>query len=85
MAIYAFLLAPIIIVVLAAFNSGTYLKFPPEGSSLKWFDKFFHSRPFIAAFLFSIKLGLLAAVTSTVLGTISALYVARYAGTTKKS
>jgi putative spermidine/putrescine transport system permease protein len=78
--IYTFLLAPTIIVVLAAFNSGSYLRFPPEGFSLRWFERFLHSRPFIDSFLFSLKLAFCAAATSTVLGTISALYVTRYAG-----
>lgn len=82
--IYAFLLASIIIVVLAAFNSGAYLKFPPDGFSLKWFVKFFNNKPFINAFFFSLKLAACAAVTSTLLGTLSAIYITRFAGFGKR-
>ena len=36
--VYAFLLLPLVIVVLAAFNAGNYFTFPPQGFSLKWFQ-----------------------------------------------
>lgn len=78
--IYAFLLAPIVIVVVAAFNSGTYLTFPPEGLSLRWFDAFFRSRPFTRSFTFSLELAAIATVLATLIGTGAALYVARSRG-----
>jgi putative spermidine/putrescine transport system permease protein len=78
--IYCFLLAPIVIVVLAAFNAGAYLTFPPEGLSLRWFDAFFHSRPFTRAFFFSIELAAVATLLSTLIGTGAAMYVARSRG-----
>ncbi|MBW7883613.1 MAG: ABC transporter permease [Caldilineaceae bacterium] len=76
--LYIFLLAPIIIVVLAAFNSGEYLRFPPEGFSLRWFGNFINSRSFIRAFSFSLRLAALVTVLSTVIGTLMALYAVRY-------
>jgi len=79
-AIYVFLLTPMVIVVLAAFNAGEYLTFPPQGFSLRWFDKFFHSEPFVRAFIFSIRLGFFATVIAVVIGTAAALFVVRYAG-----
>ena len=45
--VYAFLLLPMVIVVLAAFNAGNYFTFPPQGFSLKWFGNFFHRREFM--------------------------------------
>jgi putative spermidine/putrescine transport system permease protein len=83
-AIYLFLIAPIIIVILSAFNSGDYLKFPPEGFSLKWFNKFFHSGPFISSLILSLKLAISSALTSTILGTFSAIYIVRYSGKSNK-
>lgn len=77
-AIYIFLLTPMVIVVLAAVNGGEYLTFPPQGFSLRWFDKFFHSPPFVRAFLFSLRLGIMATAISTVIGTAAALYVVRF-------
>lgn len=75
---YFFLLAPIIIVVIAAFNSGEYLKFPPEGFSLRWFRALFKSEPFIDAFFFSLRLAFVVTILATTIGTAAALYVTRY-------
>lgn len=76
--LYFFLLAPIIIVVIAAFNSGEYLKFPPEGFSLRWFRALLASEPFIDAFLFSLRLAVIVTILATTIGTAAALYVTRY-------
>lgn len=78
--IYLFLLAPIVIVVLAAFNGGAYLTFPPQGLSVRWFDSFFHSRPFTRSFVFSVELAAVATLLATVIGSGAALYVARSRG-----
>lgn len=75
--LYAFLLAPIVIVVAAAFNAGEYLQFPPEGFSLRWFHRFLESEPFVDAFLFSIQLGVIVMLCATVVGTGAAMYVVR--------
>lgn len=77
--IYAFMLLPIIIVVVSALNSGLYLKFPPEGFSLRWFDSFAKSAPFTNAFIFSLTLAAYASCVSVVLGAAGAMYVVRYA------
>jgi len=37
LAVFAFLLAPVIIVVIASFNGGPILSFPPEEFTLRWF------------------------------------------------
>ena len=46
-AILAFLLAPIAIVVVFALNPTPYISFPPVGISLRWFDKFFANEDFM--------------------------------------
>jgi putative spermidine/putrescine transport system permease protein len=78
--VYVFLLAPLAIVVLASFNAGAYLTFPPQGLSLRWYGRFFNSQPFMDAFAVSLKLGLLATVIATLLGTSVALYLVRFSG-----
>jgi putative spermidine/putrescine transport system permease protein len=78
--LYAFLLAPIAIIIVAAFNAGEYLRFPPEGLSLRWFVKFAESGPFVRAFVFSLQLAAATTVISTVLGGMAAFYVVRHAG-----
>lgn len=78
-AVYVFLLAPIAIVVVAAFNAGEYLRFPPEGFSLRWFSKFWASEPFVRSFWFSLKLACLVTLIATVTGGMAAFYVVRHA------
>jgi putative spermidine/putrescine transport system permease protein len=76
----AFLLLPLVIVVLASFNSGEMLSFPPQGFSLRWYEHFFNSEPFMNSLFFSLWLAALAMAASTLLGTAAALYVVRFAG-----
>jgi len=76
--LYLFLLSPIIIVVIAAFNSGEYLRFPPEGFSVRWFRSFMSSDAFIDAFTFSLRLAVVVTILATVIGTAAAMYIVRY-------
>ena len=71
--VYAFLLLPMVVVVLAAFNAGNYFTFPPQGFSLRWFANFFQRREFMAALWLSTELAFWTAVASTVIGTAAAL------------
>jgi putative spermidine/putrescine transport system permease protein len=77
---YGFLLLPLIVVVLASFNAGELLTFPPQGFSLRWYAHFFNSAPFMNSLYFSLQLAATAMTASTVLGTAAALYVVRFAG-----
>jgi putative spermidine/putrescine transport system permease protein len=79
-AAYCFLLLPLVIVVLASFNSGEMLTFPPQGFSFRWYTHFFNSEPFMNSLFFSLWLAALAMGISTLLGTAAALYVVRFAG-----
>jgi putative spermidine/putrescine transport system permease protein len=76
-AVYAFLLLPLLIVVVAAFNAGNYFTFPPQGFSLKWFNNFFQRREFMQALWLSVDIGAWTAVISTVIGTMAAIVLVR--------
>jgi len=78
--LYGFLLAPIAIVVLAALNSGAYLRFPPEGFSLRWFAAFARSRSFTRSLAFSLELATIVTLIATGLGTMASLWLSRSAG-----
>lgn len=78
--VYAFLLLPLVIVVLASFNSGEFLTFPPEGFSLRWYKSFFNAEAFVNSLFYSLRLALFCTIVSTFLGTSIALYVVRHAG-----
>lgn len=78
--VYVFLLTPLVIVVLASFNSGEILTFPPEGFSLRWYVSFFRSDAFMGSLFYSLRLALVCTLCSTLLGTTVALFVVRHAG-----
>ncbi|MBW2147306.1 MAG: ABC transporter permease [Deltaproteobacteria bacterium] len=78
--VYGFLLLPLIIVVMAAFNAGEYLTFPPQGLSFRWFASFLQSEPFIDSLKLSLELAIYTMCISTTIGFLAALFVVRYAG-----
>ncbi len=81
-AVVAFLLilAPILIVVVAAFSPTDYFEFPPPGLSLRWFVEFFRLDNMRNAFVLSLELALLSGTIAAVLGTMGALFLARRRG-----
>ena len=74
---FIYMLAPIVIVVLAGLTAGDVMTFPPHGLSLRWVAKFLNSETYRDAFAFSFKLALMTTLVSTVLGTAAALFLSR--------
>lgn len=74
---YVFLLAPILMVLLASVDSANYFSFPPSGVSLRWYRSFVDHPALLHALFFSLKLGVVAAAVSTCLGAAAALAVVR--------
>lgn len=76
--VYLLLLAPLAVVVGVSFNAGTGFDFPPRGLSLRWYEAFFASSAYVNSFFkVSLVLGILAAICSTVLGTLAAIGLVR--------
>jgi len=76
-ALIGFLLLPIVVVILFAFNSAEFIVFPPEGFSLRWFHKFFTDPDFMGSFFRSLKLAFLTVIVSTGVGTMAAIAIVR--------
>jgi putative spermidine/putrescine transport system permease protein len=72
-----YLLAPIIVVVVAAFTSADFIMFPPQGFSLKWFDKVLRDPEFVKPLWNSIRLGLAATLVSSLLAIPAAIALIR--------
>ncbi|TSD90567.1 ABC transporter permease [Mycobacterium sp. KBS0706] len=83
--VYAFLLAPILVVVGASFSAGAFLAFPPQGLSLRWYEAFFGNEVFVTAIWTSLQVATVATLVSAVIGTAAALYHARHAGRAKEA
>jgi putative spermidine/putrescine transport system permease protein len=74
---YTVLLAPILVVLVEAFNPAEIMSFPPEGVSLRWFVAFFAHRDFMSSLRLSTELALASATIATGIGTMAGLALAR--------
>lgn len=77
---YVFLMLPVVVVVAASLNAGSYLRFPPQGFSLRWYVSLWNNGPFIDAMVVSLRIAVISTVASTAIGTLAALYYVREAG-----
>lgn len=80
----AFLFAPIVIIVLFSFHSTPSLVFPIEGLSLRWYEGLVANPNFVTSLENSVKVGLATALTTTVLGTLTALALIRMSKPSRK-
>ena len=76
-AIFAFLVAPSLLVVPMALTPLDILEFPPSGISLHSFADFFSSPAWLDATLTSLKVALIAISVSAVMGTLAAIALHR--------
>lgn len=73
-AVYTFVILPIVIIVGIAFDDTAQYKFPPAHISLRWFYSFFADPAYLGSFLkISFPIALLAAFAATIMGTLAAL------------
>lgn len=75
--IVAFLLLPLVFILLFAFNDAPYIQFPPSGFSLRWVERFLASPEFMGPFGVSLGLAAVSVLISTAIGTMAALALVR--------
>jgi putative spermidine/putrescine transport system permease protein len=75
LAVFAFLLAPVIIVVIASFNGGPILSFPPQEFTLRWFTLIKPS--FVDGLYVSLIVATSTALLSIVFGVPAVLALSR--------
>lgn len=78
--LYIFLLAPLLVVVLASFSPDTTSTYPLTKASLRWYVEFLENDSFLKAFLFSLRLAAIAAAASTAIGFLAAYGIVRFLG-----
>ena len=79
LAVIAFLQIPVIVVVLAAFSTTSYLTIPPRGLTLAWFGKVLTDPTYLAAIRMSLMLACGSTVISLLLGVAAAYALFRKA------
>lgn len=77
LSVIVFLLAPIVVVLIEAFNDSEIMKFPPRSFSFRWFIAFYNDSQFMNALWVSLRIAVVAATISTVVGTMAAISLAR--------
>ncbi|MBM3573177.1 MAG: ABC transporter permease, partial [Alphaproteobacteria bacterium] len=76
--VYLFMLAPVIVIVLLAFDQAEYASLPPSGWTLRWFAELARDSEILQALKTSLILGLTSSAISTVIGTAAAYAIARF-------
>jgi putative spermidine/putrescine transport system permease protein len=76
----AFLLLPIIVIVPASFSSGSFLTWPPNGFSGRWYSNILSDPQWRSAFEVSLRVAGEAAAVATVTGLMAALALRRLTG-----
>jgi putative spermidine/putrescine transport system permease protein len=77
LAVLAFLILPVLVVVPLSFSSARYLSFPPPGFSLQWYGNFFGREAWTGAAWLSLWVGLATTVCAVLLGVPAALGLVR--------
>ena len=75
--VFLFLISPTLIVIPISFSSSRFLKFPPPGFSLQWYENYFGGRDWISATVLSFEVAAITTITATILGTLLAVTLVR--------
>lgn len=75
--VFGFLMLPLLIVFPISFSSSSYLRFPPPGLSLRWYQAYLQDPVWIDATLRSLKIATVTTVLATLLGTLLAFSIVR--------
>ena len=78
--LYAFLLAPLLIVMVASFSPDQANTYALSQASLRWYREFAANDSFVGAFKFSLVLALIASLAATAIGFVTAYGIGRHLG-----
>jgi len=73
----AFLCLPSLFVIPVSFTGGSFIEFPPQGFSLRWYDTYLGSPGWVAATIRSFIVASLTACVSTAIGSAAAFVLVR--------
>src|SRR4051794_37906509 len=81
--VFAFLLAPIVVIIPLSFNGGTFLTFPLDGVSLRWYADFFLSGSWLPTLWNSVAIATATTLVAAPLGTLAAFGLVRLSARSK--
>ncbi len=71
------LCAPLVVIIGASFTAGSFMAFPPQGLSLRWYDQLLHADDWLAAIRTSLIVAVASALLATSIGLSLGLALAR--------
>src|SRR5262245_32713811 len=75
--ILLFLILPTLIVIPMSIGTATYIEFPPQGLTMRWYKAYLGDPDWTAATLFSLRVALATTTLATVTGTLAAIALVR--------
>jgi putative spermidine/putrescine transport system permease protein len=72
-----FLLSPLIVVMGVSISESQFVAFPPQGFSLRWYERALTSAAYVSAFGLSLGLAALVTISATILGGAAAIGLSR--------
>jgi putative spermidine/putrescine transport system permease protein len=72
-----FLILPVLVIIPLSFNSGSFLVYPLQGFSLRWYEDFFTSAEWMRSMKNSLIIAPAATVLAMVFGTLAAIGLTR--------
>jgi putative spermidine/putrescine transport system permease protein len=76
--VLVFMAAPLVIIIINAFNKSPYSEWPPQGFSTEWFSTVFHYEAFRKSLYISLKVGVGATLLALVIGSLASYALVRY-------
>ncbi|MVT66078.1 ABC transporter permease subunit [Bradyrhizobium pachyrhizi] len=72
-----FLLLPTVIVIPMSLGEASYIQFPPQGLTIKWYRAYFADVEWMSATWFSLRIALATTLSATLIGTLASFAVVR--------
>ncbi|SHE33736.1 putative spermidine/putrescine transport system permease protein [Devosia limi DSM 17137] len=76
--VFIFLVGPLVIVIGSALSNTTYLTFPPQGLSLRWFENIFAISAFRRTIITSLQIAFISTFIALLIGIPAAYALNRY-------
>jgi putative spermidine/putrescine transport system permease protein len=76
--VVALLLLPMAIVLVTSFTAASYVSFPPQGFTVRWYAVALAKQEFVDSFVYSLIIAAITAVIATALGGLVAIALVRF-------
>lgn len=76
--VFAFLIVPLLIIIVTSFGTNSTIQFPIKGFTLEWYSKVFNNEAFMDSFFLSLQVAFFATLLALIIGVPAAYSLARH-------